>query len=89
MRAMYNGRELGAKRYCKLPLPSPCDQTKLIPASADSASTVSISHPSLLSMTPQAVNEDNTRFRDGQQSVATKSWNVNVLDFRLLSGMQC
>lgn len=35
---------------------------------------VSIFHPGLLSMTPQAVNEDNTRFRDDQQSVATSLW---------------
>lgn len=32
---------------------------------------VSIFHPGLLSMAPQAVNEDNTKFRGSQQSVAT------------------
>jgi hypothetical protein len=40
MRAMYSTTvgELG--RRGKLPLPSPCDQTKLIPADTDSASTL-------------------------------------------------
>lgn len=39
--------------------------------------------PSLLSMTPQAVNEDNTRFRDGQQSVATSlgMWTYSTSGF--------
>jgi hypothetical protein len=40
MRAMYNGRSFG--RRGRLPLPSTCDQTKLIPAGADSASTVCV-----------------------------------------------
>jgi hypothetical protein len=35
---MYNGGSLG--RRGKLPLPSPCDGTKLIRAGADSASTI-------------------------------------------------
>ena len=44
---------------------------------------VSIFRPGLLSMTPQAVNEDNTRFRGGQQSVATSlgMWTYSTSGF--------